>query len=115
MRKSLDFGSIVGILALLATFVLALPGVKAVSAEDVQAPLVSGDGPQCNPVAPEAEVAQGAASMQQLQARLAAQIAAQGGPGADAPVVLNTRGYNYASGSDADRIAAEVERLRSER
>lgn len=114
MRKSLDFGSIVGVLALLASFVLALPGVKAVSAEDMPAPLVSGDGPQCNPEGPEVTVARGAASMQELQARLAAQIAAQGGPGEGAPVILNTRGYNYASGSDMDRIAAEAERLRSE-
>jgi hypothetical protein len=115
MRRPLDFGSIVGILALLASFVLALPGVKAVRAEDSQAPLVSGDGPQCHSVAPEAQVAQGAASMQQLQARLAAQIAAQGGPGEGTPVILNTRGYNYAPGSDTDRIAAEAERVRSER
>jgi hypothetical protein len=113
MHRSLEFGSILGILALLAAFVLALPGVKAVRAEDGPAPFASDDGPQCNPMAPEAEVARGAASMQQLQAWMAAQSAAQGGPGA--PVVLNTRGYNYASGSDADRIAAEAERLRSAR
>jgi hypothetical protein len=115
MRKPLDFKSIVGILALLAAFVLALPGVKAVSAEDVQTPVASGDGPQCHPDAPQVAVSQGGATMQQLQARLAAQLAAQGGPSADAPVVLNTRGYNYASGSDTDRIVAEAERLRTER
>ncbi len=115
MRSSLDFRSIVGILALLASFVLALPGVKAVSAEDLREPLASDDGPQCNPVGPEAEVAQAGASIQELQARLAAQIAAQGGPGAETPILLNNRGYNYASGHDTDRIAAEAERLRSER
>jgi hypothetical protein len=53
--------------------------------------------------------------MQQLQARLAAQIAAQGGPGEGTPVMLNTRGYNYAHDGDTDRIAAEAERVRSER
>ena len=110
MPKPLDFRSILGILALLAAFVLALPGVKAVSAEDVQAPVASGDGPQCHADAPEVAVSQCAATMQQLQARLAAQIAAQGGPGADAPVILNTRGYNYASGSDTDRIVGEADR-----
>ncbi len=84
-------------------------------AEDRRAPVASSDGPQCNTASPEAEIAQTGATVQQLQARIAAQIAAQGGPGADAPILLNNRGYNYGSGNDLDRIAADALRLRSER
>jgi len=115
MRSSLDFKRTCGLLALLATFVLALPGVKAVRAEDRRTPLASSDGPQCHPADPEAEVVQTGATMQQLQARIVAQIAAQGGSGEGAPILLNNRGYNYGSGNDADRIAADAERLRSQR
>jgi len=114
MRLWLDVKSTCGLLALLATFVLALPGVKAVSAEERRAPLASSDGPQCNSEGPEAEVVQTAATMQQLQAQIAAQIAAQGGPAADAPILLNNRGYNYSSGNDAARIAGDAERLLSQ-
>ena len=52
---------------------------------------------------------------QQLQSRVAAQIAAQAKPGEDGPVVLNTRGYNYQAASDLDRIAGDLERLNIER
>jgi hypothetical protein len=114
MRSSLDFRTMGGILALLATFLLAGPGVKAVRAEDRRAPIASSDGPQCNPVGPEAQVVQAGSATQQLQARLAAQLAAQAQPG-EAPVVLNTRGYNYQAGSDLDRIAGDLERLDLER
>jgi hypothetical protein len=103
-----------GVLALLAAFLLALPGVKAVRAESGQAPVASGDGAQCQQNAPEASVVQSGATAQELQARIAAQIAAQAGPG-EAPVVLNTRGYNYASGrSQLEQIAADAERLGSQ-
>ena len=101
MRSSLDCKTTCGLLALLATLVLALPGVKAVRAEDRRAPLASSDGPQCHAAGPEAAVVQAGATMQQIQAQIAAQIAAQGGPGADAPILLNNRGYNYGSGNDA--------------
>jgi hypothetical protein len=115
MRSSLDLKSACGLLALLVTFVLALPGVKAVRAEDQRAGASSSDGPQCSSTAPEAEVAADGASMQQLQERIVAQIAAQGGAGEDTPILLNNRGYNYGAGHDLDRIAADAVRLRSER
>ena len=115
MRSPLDFKRACGLFALLATFVLALPGVEAVRAEDRQAPLASSDGPQCHAGDPEAEVVQTGASMQQLQAQIMAQIAAKAGPSADAPILLNNRGYNYGAGNDAARIAADAERLRSQR
>lgn len=115
MRSSLDWKSFGGILALLATFVLALPGVKAVRAEDRRAPIASNDGPQCNPVGPEAVIAQSGASIAELQARIAAQVAAEGGAGADAPILLNNRGYNYGSGNDLNRIAADIDRLGAQR
>jgi hypothetical protein len=115
MRSSLDLKTIAGLLALLATFVLALPGVKAVRAEDWNEPIVSGDGPQCNPVTLEDEMAHSGAAMQQLQAKLAAQAAAEAGKGPNAPILLNNRGYNYGPGRDLDQIAAEAVLLRSER
>jgi hypothetical protein len=115
MRSPLDFRTMGGILALLASFLLAGPGVKAVRAEDRRAPIASSDGPQCNPGDPEARVVQAGSATQQLQARVAAQIAAQAPPGEDAPVVLNTRGYNYQPGSDLDRISGDLERLNLER
>ena len=115
MRSSLDFRTMGGILALLATFLLAVPGVKAVRAEDRRVPIATSDGPQCNPDSPEAQAVQAGSNVQQLQARVAAQIAAQAKPGEDAPVVLNTRGYNYHAGSELDRIAGDLERLNLER
>ena len=115
MRSSLDCKRTCGLLALLAAFVLALPGVKAVRAEDRQTPLASSDGPQCNSESPEADITQAGATMEQLQARLLEQIAAQGGSGEGAPILLNNRGYNYGPGRDLDRIAADAERLRSQR
>lgn len=114
MRSRLDLGTMGGILALLAAFLLALPGVEAVRAEDRQAEIASGDGPQCHADAPEATVVQTGATVQQLEARIAAQLAAQAAPG-ETPVVLNTRGYNYTSGRGLEQIAADAERLRSER
>jgi hypothetical protein len=115
MRSSLDFRTMGGILALLATFLLAVPGVKAVRAEDRRAPIASSDGPQCNPGGTEAQVVGAGSAVQELQARVAAQIAAQAQPGEGAPVVLNTRGYNYQAESDLDRIAGDLERLSLER
>jgi hypothetical protein len=115
MRSSLDFKTMGGILALLATLLLAGPGVKAVRAEDRRAPVASSDGPQCNPGGPEAQAVQAGSATQQLQAKVAAQIAAQAPPGEGAPVVLNTRGYNYHVGSDLDRISGDLERLNLER
>ena len=115
MRSPLDFRTMGGILALLASFLLAGPGVKAVRAEDRRAPVASSDGPQCNPGDPEARVVQAGSATQQLQARVAAQIAAQAPPGEGEPVVLNTRGYNYQPGSDLERISGDLERLNLER
>jgi hypothetical protein len=113
MRSSLDWKSFGGILALLVTFALALPGVKAVRAEDHQAPIAGNDGPHCNATTPEFEIAQAGATIAQLQEQIAAQIAAQGGPSANTPILLNNRGYNYGRGTDLERIAADAERFRA--
>jgi hypothetical protein len=115
MRTSLDSKTLGGLLFLLAAFALALPGVKAVRAEEPQAPLAAGDGPSCNQLGPEAGAVQAGASMQEVQARILAQIAAQEGSAKDQPVLLNGRGYNYASGSDVERIAAQARQLERER
>jgi hypothetical protein len=95
MRSSLGFKSIGGLLALLVTFVLALPGVKAVRAEGQLAAPSSSDGPQCSPSDPKASIAHSGASMDQLQARIEAQVAARGGSAEGMPILLNNRGYNY--------------------
>ena len=68
MRSSLDWKTLGGIVALLVTFLLALPGVKAVRAEGPRAPIASNDGPQCNAASPELEIAQAGATIAQLQA-----------------------------------------------
>jgi hypothetical protein len=114
MRSPIGFGSFAGMLALLAAFVLALPGVKAVRAEEQRAPLASQDGPACNAPSPEVQAVQAAATAEQIQAELIARLAAQGSGGADAPILLNGRGYNYGSGAanDLRRIAIEAERSR---
>ena len=111
MRSSLDWKAFGGIFALLVTFLLALPGVKAVRAEGLRAPIASSDGPQCNSPSPELEIGQAGATLSQVQQQIAAQIAAQGGPAADAPILLNNRGYNYGSGRDLDRIVGDALRL----
>lgn len=111
MRSSLDYKTLGGLLALLATFVLALPGVKAVRAEERQTPFAGNDGPSCNQLGPEAGAMQAGASMQEIQARILAQVAAQGGSPDDAPILLNGRGYNYGSRNDLERIAAQAQRL----
>jgi hypothetical protein len=115
MRSWLDLKTACGLLALLATLVLALPGVKAVRAENLAAGPASSDGPQCNPEAPEAKIAQQEVDMRALQARLEARVAAQGGKDANMPILLNNRGYNYGPGRDLDRIAAEAILLRPEK
>jgi len=115
MRSSLDVKTACGLLALLATLVLALPGVKAVRAEPLRNRIATSDGPQCNNAAPEVEIAQSAASAEQIQAQIAAQLAAQAGSGEDVPILLNNRGYNYGSGRNLDEIAAQAILLRSEK
>ena len=111
MRSPFDCKTLVGSLALLATFVLALPGVKAVRAEERRTPVASNDGPTCNQQGPEAEVANAGEALEQIRNQIAAQI----DPSASGRIiVLNNRGYNYASGSPLDRTAIDLERLRSE-
>lgn len=110
--RSFDVKTWIGTAALLATFLLALPGVKAVRAEDRADPLASGDGPTCSQSVPEASLSQASVTMEQLRAQIAAQL----GPGADPRiVVLNNRGYNYGSANALDRGALDLERLKAER
>jgi len=110
MRSPFDWKLWVGSLALLATFVLALPGVKVVRAEEPRTPLASNDGPTCNQ-GPEADLAQAGPALEQIRKQIAAQI----DPAASGKIiVLNNRGYNYASGSPLDRETVDLERLRAE-
>ena len=111
MRSPIDCKTLVGGLALLATFVLALPGVKAVRAGDPEWPLASSDGPTCNAPSPEADMAHGAAALEQIRQQVAAQI----DPSlAGEIVVLNGRGYNYGPASSLERATLDLERLRAE-
>ncbi len=111
MRSLFDWKLMVGSLALLATFVLALPGVKAVRADEPNKPLASNDGPTCNQQGPEADLAQAGPALEQIRKQIAAQM-----DPADAGriIVLNNRGYNYATGSQLDRETIDLERLRAE-
>jgi hypothetical protein len=110
--RSFDWKSLAGSCALLATFVLAVPGVQAVRAEPGGMPLVSNDGPTCSQPAPEAQLAQSGAALELIRQQIAAQV----GPGAsDQIVVLNNRGYNYGPANSLDRAAIDLERLRAER
>jgi hypothetical protein len=91
--RSLDWKTMVGGIALLATFLLAVPGVKAVRAE-ASSSAVSGDGPVCSQQDPEKH-AMNSIELEQARARAMARIAAQAGSPKDAPVALNGRGYSY--------------------
>ena len=110
MRSPFDWKLWVGSLALLATFVLALPGVTAVRADEPRTPLASNDGPTCNQ-GPEADLAQAGPAVEQIRKQIAAQM-----DPADAGriIVLNNRGYNYATGSQPDGASIDLERLRAE-
>ena len=109
--RSFDWKTLIGSAALLATFVLALPGVKAVRAEGSGLPLASNDGPTCSQQGPEAGLAQSGVAMEQLRQQIAAQI----GPDADSRIiVLNNRGYNYGPASSLERATVDLERLRAE-
>jgi hypothetical protein len=111
MRSSLGFKSFGGLLALLATFVLALPGVKAVRAEGQMTRASSSDGDQCNPGVSQAKIPPAGANVDQIEA----QVAARGGSPEGMPILLNNRGYNYGPGRDLDQIAAEAILLRSQK
>jgi len=111
MRSLFDWKTLAGSLALLATFVLALPGVKAVRAEERRIPLASNDGPTCSEQGPEADVAQAGVALEQIRNQIAAQIDPAS---AGRIVVLNNRGYNYGSGNSLERASIDLERLRAE-
>ena len=111
MRSSFDCKTLVGSLALLATFVLALPGVKAVRADDHGTPLASSDGPTCSAPGPEARLANADAALEQIRRQVAAQVDPAAGGGI---IVLNNRGYNYGPANSLDRAALDLERLRAE-
>jgi hypothetical protein len=111
MRSRFGWKLLFGSLALLVTFALSLPGVKAVRAAEPQAPLAGNDGPTCNQQGPEGDLAQAAPTIEQIRKQIAAQM-----DPADAGriVVLNNRGYNYATGSQLEREAVDLERQRAE-
>ena len=109
--RTFDWKTLIGSAALLATFVLALPGVKAVRAEGSGMPLAAGDGPTCSQPSPDAQIAQSGVAMDQLRQQIAAQL----GPDADGQIVmLNNRGYNYGPANSLERAAIDLERLRAE-
>jgi hypothetical protein len=111
MRSPFDSKTLVGSFALLATFVLALPGVKTVRADEQKLPLASNDGPSCSQQGPEAALERAGPAMEQIRAQIAAQI----DPATSGRIiVLNNRGYNYASGSTLDRTSIDLERLSAE-
>jgi uncharacterized protein (DUF1501 family) len=118
VMRRFDWKTLIGSGALLATFVLALPGVKAVRAEEsgmplapASAALAGNDGPTCSQPSAEAQLAQSGAAMEQLRQQIAAQL----DPNSDGQIVmLNNRGYNYGSANPLERATIDLERLRAE-
>ena len=96
---------VLGLLAVGAALLLASPGVRVAPAAADE--LVSSEepGPQCSAGQPLGADAQA----QELIARLRQEQMARIGTGADGPIVLNGRGYNYGPppGIELDRIQAE--------
>ena len=110
--RSYDVKTWIGGIALFATFLLALPGVKAVRAEDRSDPFATSDGPACSQPGPEAALASSGVAMEQLRAQIEAQL----GPDADSRIiVLNNRGYNYGPSNSLERASLGLERLNAER
>lgn len=97
-------GAGLGLLLVAAALALSLPGVKAVRADDAEAPLVSEApaGQTCNAADPDrtaaATIGRMAAELEQVRA--AAPAASQGSD----VVVLNNRGYNYTSAPSPEQI-----------
>jgi hypothetical protein len=112
MRRSLDSKALAGSLALLLALLLSLPGVRAVRAAGNETAAETSDGPMCTQPGAEVEVTQIGPIYQQVLDQIAAQM---GPEAANAPIVLNNRGYNYAAGQGLERSLVEIERARAPR
>lgn len=95
-----------GLLAVGAALLLASPGVRVTPALAEELVSTEEPGPQCSADQPLGADAQAEA----LIARLRQEQMARIGTGADGPIVLNGRGYNYGPppGIELDRIQAEA-------
>jgi len=112
MRSSLDWKTLAGSLALLLAFLLSVPGVQAVRAAERAAVAAGSDGPVCTQPNPEAQLALAGPVYEQIRDQIAAQL---GPAAADAPIVLNNRGYNYARGNGLEHTVVDLERIRPAR
>ena len=113
MRPSPDARVIAGCLALLGVLMLASPGVRAVRADDADASSAprAEPGQVCRPEpAPMAAVDLGA-----LLERARRRALAEAEPGAETPVLLNNRGYNYGPAPRVDPTAIQLELERRSR
>jgi hypothetical protein len=105
--RSLDWKTLLGLLAVAAFVLLASPGVRVARAE----PLAS-DGAQCRAGAPSDAAPELSHLLDRLRAEAAARPSlAQRGDDPDAFVPLDGRGYNYgaAPGADAAALRRELE------
>jgi hypothetical protein len=110
MRSSRVVRNLPGLAALLAAFVLALPGVKAVRAADTAGSASLADGPTCHDTSTAGESTQIPALAEEIRRQIAASAAASGG---QTPILLNNRGYNYGPGNSLERTALDLERIRA--
>jgi len=96
---------IFGLLAVAAALLLASPGVRLSPALAEELVSTEEPGPQCSAGQPPKADAEVAA----LLAKLRQEQMAQTGAGADGPIVLNGRGYNYGPPPkiELDRIQVE--------
>ena len=96
---------ILGLLAVCATLLLASPGVRVAPATADELVSTAEPSPQCSAGQPPGADAEAEA----LNARLRQEQMARIAVGADGPIVLNGRGYNYGPppGIELDRIQAE--------
>jgi hypothetical protein len=102
---------LLGLLAVGSALLLASPGVQVAPALAQEAVSTEEPGPQCSAdPQPRAD-----AEVQALIAKLRQEQMARIAAGADGPIVLNGRGYNYgpSPGIELDRIQAESRQVPS--
>jgi hypothetical protein len=102
--RPFEFAKIIlGLLTVGAALLLASPGVRMTPAVADELVSTEEPGPQCSAGQPPA------ADAEALLARLRQEQMARIAAGAEGPIVLNGRGYNYGPppGIELDRIQAE--------
>ena len=94
-----------GLLVVGAALLLASPGVRVAPAAADELVSTAEPGPQCSASQPRGADA----AVEELIARLRQEQMARIAAGADGPIVLNGRGFNYGPppGIELDRIQAE--------